>query len=102
MKRYDLSSIMETAHRLYKYTYSKRGKTFGEALHTAWSTAKASVLAKESEQRRKEEEARRREEQANEERFISKENIYNRFDIPGTAFYNAYSKGILGAHYVGD
>lgn len=102
MKRYDLSSIMKSAHRLYKYTYGKRGKTFGDALRTAWNAEKASVRAKEAGQRRKEEEARRREEASKEERFVSKENIYNRLDIPSSVFYNTSSKGLYGAHYVGD
>ena len=35
MTRYNLSEIMRTAHRTYKYVGKKQGKTFGEV--TAFS-----------------------------------------------------------------
>lgn len=104
MKRYDLSKIMKDAHRMYRYSYKKRGKTFGQALHLAWFMAKSLVEAEEREkreQRRKEEEARKREEWTKQEHFTS-ESIYNRMDIPESAFYSANSTGLYGAHYVGD
>lgn len=104
MKRYNLSRIMKDAHRMYRCSYKKSGKTFGQALHWAWLVAKSLAEAKEREKReqlRKEEEARKREEWAKQERFTS-DSIYNRMDIPASAFYNPNSIGLYGAHYVGD
>ena len=40
MKRYNLSEIFKNAHRNYKYSGKKQGKTFGECLKSAWRLAK--------------------------------------------------------------
>ena len=40
MKRFDLSEIMRNAHRTYKYSGRKQGKTFGEVLKATWRLAK--------------------------------------------------------------
>ena len=40
MKRFDLSEIMRNAHRTYKYSGKKQGKTFGEVLKATWRLAK--------------------------------------------------------------
>lgn len=49
MKRYNLSEIMRTAHRTYKYVGKKQGKTFGEVLKSTWRLAKLDVARQEAE-----------------------------------------------------
>lgn len=93
MKRYDLSKIMKEAHKLYR-ALRRCGMSFGEVLRMVWRTAKKNVAMREAE-------ARKREEWAKQECFTS-DSIYNRMDIPASAFYNANSTGLYGAHYVGD
>ena len=48
MKRYNLSEIMTSAHRTYKYVGKKQGKTFGEVLKSTWMLAKLSAEMDES------------------------------------------------------
>ncbi|MEE0267889.1 MAG: hypothetical protein UD103_07930 [Bacteroidales bacterium] len=52
MKRYDLSKIMKSAWRTYKYSGKKNGKTFGECLASSWRLEKLAVSMEESEQKR--------------------------------------------------
>lgn len=48
MKRFDLSEIMRTAHRTYKYSGKKQGKSFAEVLRQTWKLAKLHVSIEES------------------------------------------------------
>lgn len=59
MKRYNLSEIMRTAHRTYKYVGKKQGKTFGEVLKSTWRLAKLDVARQEADAKRKAEEGKR-------------------------------------------
>ena len=56
MTRYNLSEIMRTAHRTYKYVGKKQGKTFGEVLKSTWRLAKLDVARQEADAKRKAEE----------------------------------------------
>ena len=53
MTRYNLSEIMRTAHRTYKYVGKKQGKTFGEVLKSTWRLAKLDVARQEADAKRK-------------------------------------------------
>ena len=59
MKRYNLSEIMRTAHRTYKYVGKRQGKTFGEVLKSTWRLAKLNVARQEADAKRKAEEEKR-------------------------------------------
>ena len=86
MKRFDLSEIMRNAHRTYKYSGKKQGKTFGEVLKATWRLAK--FLSERNEVMNKAAKATRHE-------------GYNNLSIPASAYYNSNSTH-YGAHYVGD
>ena len=95
MKRYNLSEIMKRAHRMYRSNF-RMGRSFSEILKNSWEIAKS--------------EARLREEREAKFKAMCEaaknrkptRNSYNDLSIPQSAFYNPYSTGYMGAHYVGD
>ena len=95
MKRYNLSEIMKRAHRTYKSNF-RMGRRFGEILKESWEIAKSEVKFRE--EREAKFKAMR---EAMKDRKPAR-NGYNDLDIPQSAFYNPYSTGRMGAHYVGD
>ena len=96
MKRYNLSEIMRTAHRPYKYVGKKQGKTFGEVLKSTWRLAKLDVARQEADAKRKAEEEKRLDSLKN-----SRPAEVVRYNFSGE-IYNPSSRGYMGAHYVGD
>lgn len=91
MKRYNLSMIMKQAWRSYRLG----GKTFSEALKSAWNLAKLQVRMESMlEKKPKEVVVKKRE--------IDTNSVFNRLDIPTEAFYSNNNRGYLGSHYVGD
>ena len=96
MKRYNLSEIMKTAHRTYKYVGKKQGKSFGEVLKSTWHLAKLDVSIKEAKAKRQEEEAKK----AGDYKNIKPAEVV-RYDFSGDV-YNRNSKGYMGSQYCGD
>ena len=96
MKRYNLSQIMRTAHRTYKYVGKKQGKTFGEVLKATWKLAKLDVAVQESTAKRQTEEAKKAEDLKN-----SKPAEVVRYNFSGDV-YNRNSRGYMGSQYCGD
>ena len=95
MKRYNLSEIMKRAHRTYRGNY-RMGRSFGEILKESWEIAKSEVAFREE----REAKFKAMYEAWKESKPAS--DGYNNLDIPQSAFYNPYSTGRMGAHYVGD
>lgn len=99
MKRYDLSKIMKEAHTIKKYmklySLTHGVKTWADCLKLAWANEKA---------RAAEEEAREAEKQAMKESLAHPANrsSYDDLSISQSAYYNPYSYGRFGSHYVGD
>lgn len=102
MKRFDLSEIMRNAHRTYKYSGKKQGKTFGEVLKATWRLAK---LQKISHRKPWKQERIKflseRNEVMNKAAKATRHEGYNNLSIPASAYYNSNSTH-YGAHYVGD
>ena len=88
MKRYNLSEIMKTAHRTYKYVGKKQGKTFGEVLKSTWRLAKLDVARQESDLKHKAKEEKRLEALRN----IKPAEVV-RYNFSGE-IYNPNSRGI--------
>lgn len=96
MKRYNLSEIMRNAHRTYKFSGKKQGKTFAQVLKSTWRLAKLDVAMQESEMRMKERVAKESADFKN--RKPAEVVSYNFLgDV-----YNRNSKGRMGAQYCGD
>ena len=98
MKRFNLSQIMRTAHRTYKYVGKKQGKTFGEVLKSTWRLAKFDVSMQESEAKRREA-----------ARMAAKEVVkpatrssYDLMNLSWSDCYNSNSRGYMGSQYCGD
>lgn len=72
------------------------GRSFGEILKQSWEIAKSEVKLRE-EREAKFKAMREAAKSAKPER-----SNYNDLSIPQSAFYNPYSTGRMGAHYVGD
>ena len=89
MTRYNLSEIMRTAHRTYKYVGKKQGKTFGEVLKSTWRLAKLDVARQEADAKRKE------------ALKSSKPAEVVRYNFIGE-IYNRNSRGYMGSQYCGD
>ncbi|EEO53494.1 hypothetical protein BSCG_00419 [Bacteroides sp. 2_2_4] len=96
MKRYNLSEIMRTAHRTYKYVGKKQGKTFGEVLKSTWRLAKLDVARQEADAKRKAEEEKRQEALKS-----SKPAEVVRYNFIGE-IYNRNSRGYMSSQYCGD
>ena len=96
MKRFNLSQIMRTAHRTYKYVGKKQGKTFGEVLKATWKLAKLDVAIQESKVAHQAEEAKKVAEYKN-----CKPAEVVRYDFIGDV-YNRNSRGYMGSQYCGD
>ena len=93
MTRYNLSEIMRTAHRTYKYVGKKQGKTFGEVLKSTW---RLDVARQEADAKRKAEEEKRQEALKS-----SKPAEVVRYNFIGE-IYNRNSRGYMGSQYCGD
>ena len=91
MTRYNLSEIMRTAHRTYKYVGKKQGKTFGEVLKSTWRLAKLEADAKRKAEEEKRQEALK----------SSKPAEVVRYNFIGE-IYNRNSRGYMGSQYCGD
>lgn len=100
MKKYNLSEIMRTAHRTYKYVGKKQGKTFGEVLKSTWRLAKLDVAMQETAAKNKAERARKAEESKNCEPAIR--SSYNDINLTWSDCYNSSSRGYMGSQYCGD
>lgn len=96
MKRFNLSEIMQNAHRTYKYVGKKQGKTFGEVLKSTWKLAKLDVAMQESELKHKAEAIKKAEEYKN-----CKPAQIVRYNFTGDV-YNRNSRGYMGSQYCGD
>lgn len=96
MKRYNLSQIMKSAHRTYKYVGKKQGKTFGEVLKSTWKLAKLDVAIQESAAKRQSEEAKKAAEYKN-----CQPAEVVRYNFAGDV-YNRNSKDYMGSQYCGD
>ena len=102
MKRFDLQQIMKAAHRTYKYSGKKQGKSFGEVLKMTWKLAKHDVAITEA--LKLQAEKTRRE---NEELAAMKANVkVTTYQWPTCttqeAVYPMNHRGAMGAHFVGD
>ena len=104
MKRYNLSEIMKRAHNFYKtskYTWS-------ESLKKSWKMAKFSVRVKEDIANIVDYKAADNKSFADRLREEAKgykpagRSSYDDLSIPASAYYNPYSYGLFGSHYVGD
>lgn len=103
MKKYDLSQIMKSAHRTYKYSGKKQGKTFGEVLKSTWRLAKLqNLFTEEAVKARTDKFLDERREVMSKAAKATPSKEYNNLDIPSSAYYNANSTGLYGSHYVGD
>ena len=100
MKRYNLSEIMRTAHRTYKYVGKKQGKTFGEVLKSTWKLAKLDVAIQESKAARQAEEAKKAEAFNNCKPVERKS--YDDSKVTWSDCYNSNSRGYMGSQYCGD
>lgn len=103
MKKYDLSQIMKSAHRTYKYMGKKQGKVFGEVLKTTWHLAKLKLyFSEEAVKARREKIMNERVALLAKAAQATPSEEYNNPDIPSSAYYNPRSTHRRGAHYVGD
>lgn len=96
MKRYNLSEIMRNAHRTYKFSGKKQGKTFAQVLKSTWRLAKLDVAMQESEMRMKERVAKEAADFKN-----RKPAEVVRYSFSGDV-YNRNSRGYMGSQYCGD
>lgn len=102
MKRFDLSEIMRNAHRTYKYSGKKQGKTFGEVLKATWRLAKLQEsFSPEAMKSRTDKFLAERHEAMSKTAKATPSKEYNNLNIPASAYYNPNSTH-YGAHYVGD
>lgn len=102
MKRFDLSEIMRNAHRTYKYSGKKQGKTFGEVLKATWRLAKLQEnFSPEAVKSRTDKFLAERHEAMSKTAKATPSKEYNNLNIPASAYYNPNSTH-YGAHYVGD
>ncbi|WP_320974463.1 hypothetical protein [Bacteroides sp.] len=102
MKRFDLSEIMRNAHRTYKYSGRKQGKTFGEVLKATWRLAKLQEnFSQEAMKARTDKFLSERNEVMSKAAKATRHEGYNNLNIPASAYYNPNSTH-YGAHYVGD
>lgn len=102
MKKYDLSQIMKSAHRTYKYSGKKQGKTFGEVLKSTWRLAKMqNQFTDEAVKERTDKFLAEREESMSKAAVATPSKEYNNLNISSSAYYNPNSTH-YGAHYVGD
>lgn len=92
MNRYDLSRIMKSAHQIKKYmklySLTHGVKTWADCLKLAWANEKKRVSDEEAMKAALAQPAKR--------------SSYDDLSIPQSAYYNPYSYGRFGAHYVGD
>jgi hypothetical protein len=100
MKRFNLSQIMKSAHR--KFRSAKGEKSFSECLKSAWMFAKVQDgFSTENIAKRDREFV-----QAQNVKFDNvvptKRSSYDDLSIPVSAYYNAYSTGRFGSHFVND
>lgn len=99
MKRYNLSKIMKEAHQIKKYmklySLTHGVKTWADCLKLAWANEKERISK---------EEIREVEKQAMKSALAqsAERSSYDDLSIPQSAYYNPYSYGRFGAHYVGD
>lgn len=103
MKRYNLSEIMKNAHRSYKYSGKRQGKTFGECLKSAWRLAKLQAnFTVEAVKERTDKYLAERHEAMSKTAKATMHEGYNNKNIPVSAYYNVNSTGRFGSRYVGD
>ena len=102
MKRFDLSEMMKTAHRTYKYVGKKKGKTFGEVLKMTWKLAKMHVQAKETKAKIEAQNKRENEEMAAIRANMKVKNYKWAEGVTPEAVYPMNNIGAMGAHFVGD
>lgn len=103
MKRYNLSEIMKNAHRSYKYSGKRQGKTFGECLKSAWRLAKLQAnFTVEAVKERTDKFLAERHEAMSKAAKSTMHEGYNNKNIPVSAYYNVNSTGRFGSRYVGD
>ena len=101
--KYNLSEIMRTAHRTYKYSGKKQGKTFAEVLKSTWRLAKLqNKFSNEAVKERTDQFLAGRSEVMSKAAIATPSKEYNNKNIPSSAYYNPNSTGLYGAHYVGD
>ena len=101
MKRYNLSQIMKSAWR--KFKKSNGEKTFSECLKSAWKFAKMQdSFSDDNVSKRDREFANSLNEEIRRSAKATPSKAYNDLSIPTSAYYSSNSKGLYGAHYVGD
>ena len=99
MKRYNLSKIMKEAHQIKKYmklySLTHGVKNWADCLKLAWADEKKRVS---------DEEVINAEKEAMKVSLAepAKRSSYDDLSIPASAYYNPYSYGRFGSHYVGD
>ena len=91
---------MKTAHRTYKYSGKRKGKTFGEVLKATWKLAKMDVAIEASLKAQREQMNRENELMAN---VKVTEHVYQWAEgVTPEAVYPMNNLGAMGAHFVGD
>lgn len=99
MKRYNLSRIMKSAHRIRKYmklySVTHGVKNWGDCVRLAWANEKDRMY---------DEKLRRAEKEAMKASLSkpSERSSYDNLSIPQSAYYNPNSHGRFGSQYVGD
>ena len=100
MKRYNLSQIMKSAHRCYKRHAGN--KSFSDCLKFAWMMAKSELAFTNEAMAKKDREYIKSVNASCGGTVSAKRSSYDDLSIPQSAYYNPYSYGRFGAHYVGD
>ncbi|MCG4767926.1 hypothetical protein L0O88_02370 [Bacteroides nordii] len=101
MKRYNLSQIMKSAWR--KFKKSNGEKTFSECLKSAWKFAKMQdSFSDDNVSKRDREFANSLNEEIRRSAKATPSKACNDLSISASAYYSSNSKGLYGAHYVGD
>ncbi|NMA74471.1 MAG: hypothetical protein GX963_10000 [Bacteroidales bacterium] len=100
MKRYNLSEIMTTAHRTYKYVGKKQGETFGEVLKSTWMLAKVALAMSENEEKARQASIKKASEKR--EIVLNTNSSFNSLDLKWEDMYVPNSRGYMGSQYCGD
>ncbi|EDS16429.1 hypothetical protein [Bacteroides stercoris] len=99
MKRYNLSKIMKEAHQIKKYmklySLTHGVKNWADCLKLAWVNEK---------KRASDEDTKNAEKEAMKVSLAepARRSAYDDLSISASAYYNPYSYGRFGSHYVGD
>lgn len=100
MKRYNLSQIMKSAHRCYKRHAGN--KSFSDCLKFAWMMAKSELALTNEAMAKKDREYIKSVNASCGGTVSAERSSYDDLSIPQSAYYNPYSYGHFGAHYVGN